>query len=92
MQTKSSFIAVICGLKSESAAVSASVDGSKIRIGVSGANAARAEELANEFCADGARAIISTRASPQRLKDRSVRGTGRLSWRCPNVFEGKCDE
>ena len=58
-----SFIAVICGLKSESAAVTASVDTSKIRIGVSGANAARAEELAKEFCDEGASAIISVGVS-----------------------------
>ena len=58
-----SFIGVICGLKSESAAVAASVDTSKICIGVSGANAARAEELAKEFCDEGASAIISVGVS-----------------------------
>ncbi len=58
-----SFIAVICGLKSEAAAVRASVDQSKIRIGVSGANAARAEEIARDFCEQGASAIISVGVS-----------------------------
>ncbi len=57
------FIAVICGLKSEAAAVAASVDTSKIRIGVSGANAQRAEELAREFCTTGAKAIVSVGVS-----------------------------
>ena len=57
------FIGVICGLKSEAEAVSASVDASEIRIGVSGANAARAEEIAREFCNDGASAIISVGVS-----------------------------
>ncbi|WDI30908.1 hypothetical protein PUV54_13190 [Hyphococcus flavus] len=58
-----SFIGVICGLKSEAAVVSASVDQSKIRIGVSGANAARAEEIAKELCEQGASAIISVGVS-----------------------------
>ncbi len=57
------FIGVICGLKSEEQAVSASVDRSKIRIGVSGANAARAEEIVRGFCNDGASAIISVGVS-----------------------------
>jgi len=63
MENFMSFIGVICGLKSEAEAVSASVDKSKIRIGVSGANAARAEEIAREFCNDGASAIISVGVS-----------------------------
>ncbi|GJL96153.1 MAG: purine phosphorylase [Hyphococcus sp.] len=54
-----SFIAVICGLKSEAQAVSASVDMTHVRIGVSGANAARAEEIARAFCEQGAAAIVS---------------------------------
>jgi len=53
------FIAIICGLKSEAQAVSAVLDGSKIRVGVSGANAERAETLARKFCEDGAMAVIS---------------------------------
>ncbi|WP_375203239.1 phosphorylase family protein [Hyphococcus sp.] len=58
-----SFIGVICGLKSEAEAVSASVDASKIRIGISGADAMRAEEIARGFCNDGASAIISVGVS-----------------------------
>ncbi len=57
------FIAVICGLKSEAQTVKAYVDNAKIRIGVSGANAQRAEELARDFCKAGARAIISVGVS-----------------------------
>ncbi|NOX94317.1 MAG: hypothetical protein GXP04_04255 [Alphaproteobacteria bacterium] len=53
------FIAIICGLKSEAQAVSAVLDASKIRVGVSGANAERAENIAREFCEDGAMAVIS---------------------------------
>ncbi len=60
----SAFIAVICGLKSEAAAIKASlsaagVNPAKARIGVSGANAARAEEITVEFLAAGARAVVS---------------------------------
>lgn len=57
------FIAVICGLKSEAQAVAASVDESKIRVGVSGADAQRAEEIARRFCEAGARAVISVGVS-----------------------------
>ena len=54
------FISVVCGLKSEAAAVRGALgDDARMRIGVSGANAARAEEIANAFCAEGARAILS---------------------------------
>lgn len=58
------FIGIVCGLKSEAEAVRASmktagVDGGKIRIGVSGANAERAEIIAQGFLEAGARAIIS---------------------------------
>ena len=54
------FIAVICGLKSEAAAVRAAIgEDQRIRVGVSGANAQRAEEIAAAFCAEGARAILS---------------------------------
>ena len=53
------FIGIICGLKSEAQAVAAVVDSAKIRVGVSGANAARAEEIAQGFCGEGATAIVS---------------------------------
>ena len=53
------FIAVICGLKSEAAVVKKSVDGDKIRIGISGADAGRAYELARAASQDGAAAVIS---------------------------------
>ena len=60
----SGFVGIVCGLKSEAVAVRASmkaagIDESKVRIGVSGANADRAEEIAQGFLSDGARAIIS---------------------------------
>lgn len=54
-----SFIAVICGLKSEAAVVRAAAPAGKVRIGVSGANAKRAEDVAARFCREGARAVIS---------------------------------
>lgn len=58
------FIGIVCGLKSEAAAVRASmtaagVDEKKVKIAVSGANAARAEKIAQSFLDDGARAIVS---------------------------------
>lgn len=60
----SGFVGIVCGLKSEAAAVRASmkaagVEEKKVKIGVSGANAARAEEIAQGFLDAGARAIIS---------------------------------
>ncbi|MDZ7627922.1 MAG: hypothetical protein U5J99_05865 [Parvularculaceae bacterium] len=60
----SAFVAVICGLKSEAAAIktslaNAKIDAAKARIGVSGANAARAEDLAEGLIAAGARAVVS---------------------------------
>lgn len=60
----SGFIGIVCGLKSEAVAVTASmkaagIDGKKVRIGVSGANADRAETIAQEFLDEGAKAIIS---------------------------------
>lgn len=60
----SAFVAVICGLKSEAAAIRASlaaarIDPSKVRIAISGANAARAEDLTEGLIAAGARAVIS---------------------------------
>ncbi len=57
------FIAVICGLKSEAQVVSHVLGASKIRVGVSGANAARAEEIARQFCDAGAAAIVSVGVS-----------------------------
>jgi adenosylhomocysteine nucleosidase len=57
------YIAVICGLKSEAQVVSRVLDASKIRVGVSGANAARAEDIARQFCDDGAVAIVSVGVS-----------------------------
>lgn len=62
--TKTGFIGVVCGLKSEAAAVRCALgDDPRIRIGVSGANAARAEDIAKMFCAEGARAILSVGVS-----------------------------
>lgn len=60
----SGFIGIVCGLKSEAAAVRASmkaagVDEKKVRIGVSGADAARAEAITQGFLDDGAAAIVS---------------------------------
>ncbi|MEX0644442.1 MAG: hypothetical protein WD076_03985, partial [Parvularculaceae bacterium] len=57
------FIGVVCGLKSEAAAIRASASGDKVRIAVSGASAERAEKLAHEFCRDGAKAILSVGVS-----------------------------
>ena len=57
------FIGVVCGLKSEAQAVAASGDQANIRIGVSGAHAGRAEEIARGFCEQGASAIISVGVS-----------------------------
>jgi adenosylhomocysteine nucleosidase len=53
------FIGVVCGLKSEAQVVAAVLDASKIRVGISGANAARAEDIAVSLCNQGASAIIS---------------------------------
>lgn len=60
----SGFVAVICGLKSEAAAIKASltaarIDPAKAKIAVSGANASRAEDLAEDLIKAGARAVIS---------------------------------
>ena len=54
-----SFIAVICGLKSEAAAVGKIASAEKLRFGISGADAGRAYELARAACQDGAAAVIS---------------------------------
>lgn len=60
----SGFIGIVCGLKSEAVAVkagmkAAGINASKVKIGVSGANADRAEEIAQGFLDEGAKAIIS---------------------------------
>jgi len=60
----SGFIGIVCGLKSEAEAVrvsmkAAGVDAGKVRIGVSGANADRAEAIAQGFLDEGAKAIVS---------------------------------
>jgi len=57
---KSGVIGIVCGLRSEAKAVRAACgDDPRIRIGISGANALRAEEIAREFCDEGARAVLS---------------------------------
>jgi hopanoid-associated phosphorylase len=61
--TQSRFIGVVCGLKSEAAAVRAAAPTEKIRIAVSGASAERAEAMAYQFCRDGAKAILSVGVS-----------------------------
>ncbi len=57
------FIGVLCGLKSEAKTVRAACADPAIRIGVSGADAARAEAIAAQFCDAGARAILSVGVS-----------------------------
>ena len=64
----SNFIGVVCGLKSEAAAVrAASADAdlgtARIRIGVSGANAARAAGVALQLVKEGASALLSVGVS-----------------------------
>jgi adenosylhomocysteine nucleosidase len=59
MRDAGTFIGVICGLKSEAQVVSRVLGPSKLHVGVSGANAARAEEISRQFCDAGATAIIS---------------------------------
>ncbi len=54
-----SFLGIVCGLKSEADVVRKAMPGPRIRIAVSGANAERAEALAHQMCAEGARAIVS---------------------------------
>ena len=59
-----SFIGVVCGLKSEARAVRAALGANagaedRVVIGVSGANSARAEGIAQGFSASGATAILS---------------------------------
>lgn len=53
------FIAIICGLKSEATVVRQAVVGDNVRVGISGADAGRAYELARVACQDGAAAVIS---------------------------------
>lgn len=54
-----SFIGVICGLKAEAAAVRDAVRDKRLRVGVSGADAVRAETIATTLCHEGAGAIVS---------------------------------
>lgn len=64
MQGAGGFIGIVCGLKSEAAATRAIIrDDARIRIGVSGADARRAEEIAKGFCGKGAKAILSVGVS-----------------------------
>ena len=53
------FIGAVCGLKSEAEVLRRAVPDARLRIAVSGADAARAESLAAEFCRSGAAAIVS---------------------------------
>ncbi len=57
--TSGRFIGIVCGLKSEAAAMRAAARSDKIRIAVSGASAERAEAMAHQFSRDGAKAIVS---------------------------------
>ncbi|MGE0409392.1 MAG: phosphorylase [Amphiplicatus sp.] len=57
------FIGVVCGLKSEAAAVRAAARAPSIRIAVAGASAARAEAMAMGLARDGAAAILSVGVS-----------------------------
>lgn len=65
------FIGVVCGLKSEADVVRQCAGRARpsdqpataMRVGVSGASAQRAEEIARDFCRDGARAILSVGVS-----------------------------
>ncbi|HRX38361.1 MAG TPA: hypothetical protein P5072_02910 [Parvularculaceae bacterium] len=61
--TREHFIAIICGLKSEAAVVRAAAPAEKVRVGVSGADAKRAEDLAAQLCREGAKAVISVGVS-----------------------------
>lgn len=61
--TSDRFLAIVCGLKSEAAAVRAASSSAAVRIGVSGASAQRAEALAQAFCRDGAAAVLSVGVS-----------------------------
>ena len=54
-----SFVGIVCGLQTEQRVVNAAYRDPRIRIGVSGANADRAEIIAAKFCEQGAGLIIS---------------------------------
>ncbi|MEL7491249.1 MAG: squalene--hopene cyclase [Pseudomonadota bacterium] len=56
-------IGIVCGLQSEAKAVHAALEGEAYVIGVSGADAARAEAIAHEFCQQGAGIILSVGVS-----------------------------
>ncbi|MEL7487685.1 MAG: hypothetical protein AAGJ87_10790 [Pseudomonadota bacterium] len=62
------FVAIVCGLKSEAKAVrnacsASALPDDAVRINVSGASAARAEEIARQFCAKSAIAVLSVGVS-----------------------------
>lgn len=62
------FVGIVCGLKSEEAAVRSGLAAlgpaaQKFRIGISGADAARAEAIARGFASGGAAAIVSVGVS-----------------------------
>ncbi len=102
MKHADKFIGVVCGLKSEAQVVARAVDASNIRVGVSGANAARAEEIAREFCSQGATAIISVGVSggldpslaPGDLiiGDRVLCGAGKDYQSDPRLLDAMADE
>lgn len=54
---------IVCGLKSEAETVRAACEGLPVELGVSGANADRAEKIATEFCDQGVGAILSVGVS-----------------------------
>ncbi|MEM9706084.1 MAG: hypothetical protein AAF850_08405 [Pseudomonadota bacterium] len=56
---RTDFIGVVCGLKSEASAVKFACDTERLKVGVTGANARKAERIATQFCEDGAVAILS---------------------------------
>ncbi len=56
---KAHFLGIVCGLKSEADALKEISSSIQIRVLVSGANAARAEELANTFIEQGASGLLS---------------------------------
>ncbi len=62
------FIGVVCGLKSEAAAARAALrslgrGSDRLAVGISGANAARAEQIARGYAAQGAAALVSVGVS-----------------------------
>ena len=56
-------IGIVCGLQSEAAAVRKACSDKRILIGVSGASAVRAEEIAREFCEAGVCVLLSVGVS-----------------------------